>query len=424
MHYKAVGALAVAGMLALSLAACSNDTGSGDSADGKTTITWASVSSDKIAVEKVAKDFEAKNPDITVKTTISDVDQYQTTLRTQLSSGTAPDVFFTWPGDGNPMAMKVVQEAGLILDLSDRPWAKNIPDGLKPVTQIDGKTYIAPISYSGIGATYNTNAMTENGFTVPTTWTELLQFCTDAKAKGKSAFALAAGTGWNTQLIPYALTPTLVYGPNPDFASQMSEGKVTFVDSDWKVAFDKYKEMADKGCFQDGYLGTVYEDALSMVSKGEAMASVQVNSSMAAILQAAPDGTKLDFEPLPATDDASATRMAGAAGASYGINAATKNKDAAIKLVDYMASDEGLTAYADAAAAIPAIPSSTFKVDPSLDTFVKYQSESKIDPYMDQLWPNAKVQQVHFEVLQQLLAGSLSADDALKQMDEAYAEGE
>ncbi len=149
MHYKAVGALAVAGVLALSLAACSNDTGSGGgSADGKTTITWASVSSDKIAVEKVAKDFMAENPDIEVKTIITDVDNYQTTLRTQLSSGTAPDVFFTWAGDGNPMAMKVVQAAGLILDLSDRPWVKEIPDGLKPVTQIDGKTYIAPISFS------------------------------------------------------------------------------------------------------------------------------------------------------------------------------------------------------------------------------------------------------------------------------------
>ena len=42
---------------------------------------------------------------------------------------------------------------------------------------------------------------------------------------------------------------------------------------------------------------------------------------------------------------------------------------------------------------------------------------------MDQFWPNARVQQAHFEVLQALLAGQTTVPDALAKMDTAYAQG-
>ena len=76
---------------------------------------------------------------------------------------------------------------------------------------------------------------------------------------GQVAFALGGATPWNTQLIPYALTPTLVYGPDPDFPQEMAAGKATFADSDWMTPFDKYPEMHTAGCFQDSALGTTYE---------------------------------------------------------------------------------------------------------------------------------------------------------------------
>jgi raffinose/stachyose/melibiose transport system substrate-binding protein len=39
---------------------------------------------------------------------------------------------------------------------------------------------------------------------------------------------------------------------------------------------------------------------------------------------------------------------------------------------------------------------------------------------MDQRWPNAEVQPVHFAVIQELLGGKISVDGALTKMDEAY----
>lgn len=426
MLVRPLAALAATTALVLTATACSNTpaapSGQGSSGGGGT-VSFASVSSDKAAAEAVAKAFTAKTG-TQVTVTISDVDNYQTTLRTQLTSGTAPDVFFTWGGDGNPMAMKVVQKAGLIADLSGYSFAKDVPEGFKSVTQVDGKTYIAPASTAFIGAAYNTQAMDKAGWQAPTTWSEMLKLCGTAKAAGKSLFAYAGATPWNTQLIPYALTPTLVYGPNPSFASDMSQGKATFAGSGWVTAFDKYLQMYKADCFQDNSLGTTYEDALKLVGQGKAMASVQVNASMVAILQSAPDGTKLSFEPLPANDDASSTRMAAALGAAYGLNAKAKNAEGGKAFVEFLTSPEGQATYATASAAVPVLAASgEYKQDPALDTAVKYLKDGKSDPFMDQLWPNAKVQQTHFEVLQKLLAGKISSVDAAKEMDKVYAQG-
>lgn len=418
MRYRAVVTMAVGVAVVASVAGCSNDAGGG----GSETVTWATVTSDKTGAEAAAAAFEEETG-IKVEVTASGVDEYQTTLRTQLSSGTAPDVFFLWAGDGNPMAMQVVSDAGLVADLSDMDFADTIPEGFTSVSQNGGKTYTAPISSAGIGSAFNVTAMEENGWTIPTTWSDTLAFCAEVKAAGKTAFALAGGTPWNTQLISYALAPTLVYGPQPDFAQAMADGEVTFADSAWVEAFDKYLEMQDAGCFQENALGTVYEDALDLVAKGEAMASVQVNASLAAIRQGAPDGTEFTLAPLPATDDESETRMAAAMGAAYGINADASNPEGATRLIEFLTSDEGQNVYNTPIAAIPALGSSSFEPDPALDSLTQFLAEGKTDPFMDQLWPNAKVQQVHFEVLQQLLAGDIDSEGALAQMDAAYAEG-
>lgn len=422
MRTRAIGTLMVSAAVIMAVTGCSNNPGGGAAASGGGTLTWASVTSEKPGVEAVVKAFEAKTG-IRVQTTTSDVSDYQTTTRTQLASGTAPDVFFVWAGDGNPMAMQVVSDASLVADLSGFSFVPRVPEGFKVLVENGGKTYTAPISSAGIGSAFNMTAMQENGWQIPTTYSDTLAFCKKVKTAGKTAFALAAGTPWNTQLITYALTPTLVYGPTPDFAAQMSDGKVTFANSAWVDAFNKYVEMKDAGCFQENDLGTVYEDALSLVAKGDAMASVQVNASIAAIALGAPDGTEFALAPLPATDNPGDTRMAAALGASYGINAKAKNQDGANQLIEFLTSPEGSKIYIEAVAGIPALPNDTVELDPALDTLVTYLKDGKTDPFMDQLWPNAKVQQVHFEVLQQLLAGDIDAKGALAKMDAAYAEG-
>ena len=49
-----------------------------------------------------------------------------------------------------------------------------------------------------------------------------------------------------------------------------------------------------------------------------------------------------------------------------------------------------------------------------------YVKEDKAVPFMDQEWPNAKVQPVHFAGIQELFAGKKNVQQLLEDMDKAY----
>src|SRR5690606_33281643 len=134
---------------------------------------------------------------------------------------------------------------------------------------------------------------------------------------------------WNTQLINYALTPTLVYGKNPDFDAQQAAGEVTFAESAWETALEKYDEMEESGCSQDDPLGTSYEVATAMVGNGDAFAIVSVTSTFAAVEANAPEGATFNMFALPATDDPSETWMPAGASGGIGANANAANPEAA-----------------------------------------------------------------------------------------------
>jgi raffinose/stachyose/melibiose transport system substrate-binding protein len=401
-------------------AACSSGTGS--SSGGAKTLRVASVSTDRAGVEAVIKAFKQHNPDVEFTTSYADTEQYQGTLRTQLSSGTAPDVFFAWPGNGNPGAIEVLAPTDYIADLSARPWTSQVPAGIKPVTQVGGRTYVVPLSFVGIGALYSTKTMAQVGARPPDTWSRLLAFCDTAKAHGKVAFALGDQTDWVTQLVDYALVPTTVYAATKDFDQRMKAGTATFAGSGWLSAMNKYREMYKRGCFSKDPLGTSFETSLSQVAKGQAVAVIQVTSTLNQLKSEAPQGTEFGMFAVPATDDAAQTLMPGAAGGAYAMNAKTKNTGLATKFIDFMASPEAMNRYVSATGSLPAIPNTAFHADPALQPFIDYQKAGRTVPFMDQLWPNPKVQQAHFTGVQNMLAGKADPAKVLHEMDQAYRE--
>ncbi|GAA3981104.1 extracellular solute-binding protein [Actinomadura viridis] len=393
-----------------------------DSSGGSDALRIAAVATDRAGTEAVIKAFKAKNPGTEFTTSYSDTDQYQGTLRTQLSSGTAPDVFFAWPGNGNPGAIEVLAPTGYLADLSGRSWATRIPPGIKPVTQVGGKTYVVPLTFVGIGGLYSKKAMDEVGAEPPTTWRELLAFCDTAKSKRKVAFALGNQTDWVTQLVDYALVPTTVHATDPSFDQKMRSGAATFAGSGWKTAMDKYLEMNERGCFSKDPLGTSFETSVSQLAKGDAVAAIQVTSTLSQVKSEAPQGAEFGLFPVPATDDAAQTRMPGAAGGAFAMNAKAKNPELATRFIDFLATPEGMNAYASATGNLPSIPNDQFKLDPTLQPLVDFQKAGKTVPFMDQFWPNPKVQQAHFTGVQNMFAGKADPDAVLRQMDDAYKE--
>ncbi len=414
-YIAVVAGVAVAG---LGLSACSSSEPTSPT-EPTDSLTIATTSNNQGPMEAVVEAYKEKTG-IDVNLTVADTSQFQTTIRTQLSSGTAPDVFTVWAGGGNPGAIDVLQGAGYLADLSDREWVGDVDPGTAETLQIDGKTYGLPSKLDAVGTIYNTATLDELGLEVPTTYTDLLSYCADVKDAGKVAFALGIQTDWVTQLIPYALVASTVYADAPDFDAELTDGSATFEGSGWGDAFDKYLEMDEAGCFNEDPLGTDVTASYDLVNSGAAVGVVQVLASYPQIASTAPEGTKFGFFPLPG-DDSGEPSIPRGIGVSFAVNEGAKNKVNALDFVDWLATPEATSVWFEAAPGIPALTTAEVELDPVMQSAADVIADGRTAPMPDQGWPNAKAQSALFIGVQQLFSGQSGRDDVLRSMDAAFA---
>ncbi|GAA4890366.1 extracellular solute-binding protein [Tessaracoccus lubricantis] len=410
---------------AIALAGCSTqmpaqevDGSSAPSTDAQSVLTFAS--GQQAAAQELLDGFQGAYPQYKVEPVFIEQDSaYIQQLRTQLSAGTAPDIFKVWPGGGDSMAIHSVAADGLVQDLSNEGWASLVPENLRGLSGLDGSLHSLPATIGGIGAIYNDQAMKEIGASAPTTWTEVLDLCVDAKAAGKVAYALGNKDAWTAQLLPYALTASLVYGPDPEFTNKQVAGEATFADSGWSTALERIDEMRKAQCFNEGANGTGYDDQMKLVAQGEALGAVHVSQAVSGAQQYAPENVTFSLAPFPATDNADETYTPVAPGLNFAMNAKAKNPEAASAFLEYAASPEGQALFAVASNSTPALPAPSYEADAINKPLIAAQTGQRATVYPDQTWPNTQVKEEFMISMQELFNGTLEASEILNRLDEA-----
>lgn len=344
-----------------------------------------------------------------------------TVLATQLASGSGPDVFSMWPGTYGGTAAVNLGIRGYAMDLSGQPWAKNIPAKYDSFIGRDGKVYYPPLAALAVVTEYNVGKIDALGLKIPTTWSELMDFCKAAPAKGVLAFALGAQTDWQNQMVPFLLASTLVDRVDPTFLARRAEGKAKFSDSPWVKVFAEEKAMQDAGCFGDKDLGLSYEQAQSNVAHGKALGMFAPASTFPSLQAIVPDA-KLAVAPLPATDNADDTWLPVALGASFGVNAKTRNAEAAVAFVNFLLRPANVARYASATGQAPLLPNAEFKPDAVTQLQLTMGAEGKTAPVSDQLFPKPKIRSEWIINNQALLAGQVKPKDVTDAMDAAWDE--
>ncbi|MEU6714565.1 extracellular solute-binding protein [Nonomuraea sp. NPDC046802] len=385
-----------------------------------TELKFIGVADQKAPMDALIAAYQKVKPAVRLTASYAPTDQVQTSVRTQLGAGNAPDLHVVYPGNGSAMSMSQIAKAGLLADLSAQAWTPTIPEGFKPAFQLDGKTYIYSAGSSVIGAIYNKKAFEKAGVDAPpTTWSEFLAVCDKLKKAGIVPIALGAQTPWVTQLITYALVPSTVYAKDPSFDDKQLAGQTSFAQSGWRQAMEMYLELQKRGFFNDKPNGTTFEQQTSMVATGKAAMAVQVSAVLPDFRKAASSPDDLSMFPVPGADDAASVWIP--AGVVVGLGAGAKggNVEEAKAFIDFLGRQENINAWAKAIAAIPLTQDASSSIDPAVQSFLPFAKDRAV-PFMDQRWPNAEVQPVHFAVIQELLAGKSTVDDALKKMDEAY----
>lgn len=246
MKFKRIAAMALAGMMTLSLAACGSS-GDGEKAkkkdDNKLTI-WAWDESFNIKAANEAKDIYAKeNPDAEVEVVTMAQDDIVAKLNTSLSSGSydgLPDIVLI---EDYRIQGYLTAYQDEFADLSDIASVDDFASYKTGVNQVDGKMYGIPFD-SGVAAVfYRTDLIEQAGYTSEDmqnlTWDKYIEIGKAVKEKtGKHMLTLDPSDLGQIRM--------MLQSAGTWYTDE--EGKVNIKDNEaLKQAFSTYQKIVDSG---------------------------------------------------------------------------------------------------------------------------------------------------------------------------------
>ena len=302
----------------------------------KTVISIESWRAEDQAIwdEKILPAFEAEHPDIDVQFKPTTATEYNAALNARLAGGTAGDIITCRPFD-NALAMF---DAGNLADIKDLPGLDNFSDVAKSAWSTDAGDAIFCVPMASVihGFMYNKEAFAELGIEVPKTEAEFYAALDKIKEDG-SYIPMAMGTKdqWEAPTMGYTnIGPTYWAGEEGRLA--LIEGEAKFTDEPFVEGFRQMEKWAPY--LGDGYQAQSYTDSQNLFTLGRA-AIYPTGSWEITGFQEFAEFDIGAFAP-PAKDAESKCYISDHTDIGIGMNAATKNKDAARTFLEWTTSAE------------------------------------------------------------------------------------
>ncbi|GLS23595.1 ABC transporter substrate-binding protein [Labrys miyagiensis] len=291
---------------------------------------WTWRQEDKAAYNEMFADFTKLNPDITVKFESFPDENYPTIVSTALAAGHGGDVIHTHAYGWLEQFIKsgyFVQ-----LDPSSVPSIANMPaDALAATSyRVDGKLYSLPFASQTLGLFINKDVFAKAGLTPPKTWDEFIAVSKALKEKGITPLANGLGTSWFNEMFVAVFTNPFL---SQDFVKDLVAGKTTFKDPRYVAALGKLLEL--RNYMPQGYEGVDYDTAGQLFLTGRA-AMLAGGSFDIATYRGENPAINMDFIAPPSAKAGDTPEVTKFYDGGYAVNAASPNKEAALKLVDYM----------------------------------------------------------------------------------------
>jgi raffinose/stachyose/melibiose transport system substrate-binding protein len=347
---RRLGALVAVSVSALALAACSAGSlgSSSSSKGGKVTLSFLVDNADTTikTADQLAKDFNAKNPNITVKVESrpggSDGDNL---IKTRLSTGDMSDVFEYNSGS---LFQAIAPQKNLV-PLADQSWVGNLDNNFKTTVTADGKVYGAPWGGFMSGAVlYNKPIYDRLGLQVPKTWAEFMANNAKIKAAGIAPVVQSYQDTWTSQLFVLGDFHN-VSAAEPDFADKYTKNQAKYATSAAAVkGFQHLQEVHDAGYMNKDFASSKFEDGQRILAEGQGAEYPMLTFAIAGIAANYPDKLKdIGLFALPG-DDASKNGLTVWAPAGVYIPKTTTGAklDAAKKFVAFIASPDGCASQA------------------------------------------------------------------------------
>ncbi len=336
-------------------------------------LTIESWRTDDLAIwqDKIIPAFEAANPGIKVTFSPTAPTEYNAALNAKLDGGSAGDIITCRPFD----ASLELFDKGQLASLNDLPGMENFspapprPPG-RPTTS--ATTFCVPMGAVIHGFIYNADAFAALGIEEPKTRDEFFAALDKIKADG-TYIPLAMGTNdqWEAATMGYNnIGPNYWKGEEGRLALIAGTQKLT--DEAWVAP---YRQLARwKDYLGDGFEAQTYSDSQNLFTLGRAaiypagsweIAGFNTNASF-----------KMGAFPPPVANAGDTCYISDHTDIGIGLNAASPNKDAAMKFLSFVASSEFGTIEANALPGFYPLSKEAVTInDPLAQEFASWRAE-------------------------------------------------
>ncbi len=308
------------------------------------TLTIESWRNDDLSIwqDTIIPAFEAENPGIKVTFAPSAPAEYNAVLNSKLDAGSAGDLITCRPFD----ASLALYDGGKLADLTDLPGMANFSDVAKSGWSTDdgSATFCVPMASVIHGFIYNKDAFAELGIDVPTTVDEFFAALDTIKADG-TYIPMAMGTNdqWEAATMGYQnIGPNYWKGEEGRTALIAGDQKLT--DADWVAPYEQLARWKDY--LGDGFEAQTYPDSQNLFTLGRAAIYPAGSWEISGFNGLAEFEMGAFLPPVPTAGDD--CYISDHVDIAIGMNAATPHAEEAKVFLDWVASPEFASLYANA----------------------------------------------------------------------------
>jgi raffinose/stachyose/melibiose transport system substrate-binding protein len=324
----------LAAATACTLTACSGSGASGDDGDGTTVRYLVEALENADALDRLEDhlgEFE-ESSGIDVEVEELNIEILRTELPTRLRSEEAPDVV-SW-GAG-PALGGALADAGLLYDLTDayEENAWEVYDFARELVTYDGKIYGIPGEMETVGLYFNTEVFADLGLEPPRSLDDLRDISETVRDAGLLPMAFGDLEGWpGGHLLSIALSSAL----GADRMAALLAGEGSWESPEVVDALRFWREAEENGWLPQSPTSVDYGTMTSLYLSGEA-AMIPTGSWFVNDL-AGDAAFESGYVPFPSADGEGV--FAGGLGSGPFVAANTDDPEAAIQLLDFLASAE------------------------------------------------------------------------------------
>ena len=385
------------------------------------TLTIESWRNDDLPIwqEKLIPAFEASHPGIKLNFQPMAPTEYNAALNSKLEAGSAGDLITCRPFD----ASLALYDKGYLASLADLEGMKNFSDVAKSawITDDGSTPFCVPMASVIHGFIYNKDAFETLGISVPKTEAEFFAALDKIKEDG-TYIPMAMGTNdqWEAATMGYQnIGPT--YWKGEEGRNKLIKGEEKLTDEPW---VEPYRVLAKwKDYLGDGFEAQTYPDSQNLFTLGRA-AIYPAGSWEIAGFEANAD-FKMGAFPPPVKNEGDTCYISDHTDIGIGMNAKTEHPEAAKAFLNWVASPEFATLYANALPGFFPLSKEAVKLDdPLAQEFVSWREKCQStirSTYQILSRGTPNLENETWAVSANVIKGTQTPEEAAKQLQDGLA---